>query len=328
MTSNDAFTSSHEHSTSELPPLVVIVGPTASGKTALGVELAERLNGEIISADSVQIYRYFDVGSGKPSSEEKARAPHHLIDVVEPDETMEASLFADLARQKIDEVRARGRVPLVCGGTFLWVRALLYGLADAPPGNAEIRARHAERAEKEGRAALHAELAIVDPESAARLHPQDLIRVSRALEVFELSGRKLSDIQAEHGFRSSRYRAILLGRDSERSEYDARVARRVRGMLDAGFVEEVQALVARGFGASRAMGSVGYKQVKDALDAERAGDTEALLDEIVRVTRIFARRQRTWLREENVDWLDDARWDDRAALRAFVDGVRARLDAS
>jgi tRNA dimethylallyltransferase len=288
----------------EGPPLLVVVGPTASGKTALAVRLAEERGGEIVNADSVQVYRRFDIGAGKPSAEERARAVHHLLDVLEPDAPIDAAGWAELAVRAIDDIRARGREPIVCGGTFLWVRALLFGLAGAPPADPAIRARHRARAESEGRPALHAELAGVDPESATRLAPNDLVRVSRALEVHELTGVPLSRWQADHGFRSPRYTARLIGVRREREELDRRIEARVRAMLAAGLIDEVRTLTAAGYGATRAMGAVGYKQVSLALASGAPIDTDALALSIVRATRVFARRQRTWLRDEPVEWLE------------------------
>ena len=286
--------------------LWVVVGPTASGKTELAVRLAEAEGGEIVSADSVQVYRHFDVGTGKPSAAELARAPHHLVDVVEPSEQMDAARWVTLADAAIAEVRARGLTPIVCGGTFLWVRALLFGLAEAPAGDPELREHHRAWAEREGRGALHAALARVDPASAARLNPNDLVRVSRALEVHEQSGVTLSEWQARHAFRTVRYAARLVGIRHEPTALDARIRARVECMLAAGFVEEVRSLTARGYRDARAMGSVGYKQVLDALEQGDPIDEPALADGITRATRIFARRQRTWLRDQPVQWLDPA----------------------
>ena len=287
------------HGASEPPPLVVIVGPTASGKTELAVRWAEAHNGEIVSADSVQVYRHFDIGTGKPSADEREQVAHHLLDVAEPLENWDAARWADEATRAIDAIASRGRVPIVCGGTFLWVRALIYGLAEAPRGDEELRARHRAFVEAEGRAALHARLAQVDPPSAARLAPNDFVRVSRALEVFELSGTPLSQLQAAHGFRAPRMEARLVGVQRERSEQDELIARRVHAMLEAGWVEEVGQLMARGLGEARAMQSVGYRQIFEALSAGAAPDEAA----IVRATRVFARRQRTWLRDQPVEWL-------------------------
>lgn len=283
--------------------LLCIVGPTASGKSSLALRLAQDLGGEILSADSMQIYRGFDIGTGKPTLAEQQLVPHHFVDVADPLEAWDAALWAEQAAQRIAEVRGRGRLPIVCGGTFLWVRALVYGLADAPRGDEALRARHRELAETEGRAALHARLARVDPLSAARLAPNDFVRVSRALEVFELTGKAMSQVQAEHGFREQRFATRLVGVMREREEHDALIAKRVRGMLAEGLVSEVQGLVERGFGEARVMQSVGYRQTFEALAAGTAANEAALLDAIVRATRVFARRQRTWLRAQPVEWL-------------------------
>jgi tRNA dimethylallyltransferase len=286
------------------PPLLVVVGPTATGKTELAVELSERHGGEIVSADSVQIYREFVVGTGKPSAEERARVAHHLIDVVDPLEPVDAARFAELAERAIEDIRARGKRPIVCGGTFLWVRAHVYGLAPAPPADPAVRARHRALVEAEGRPALHAALAAVDAVAATRLAPNDFVRVSRALEVFELTGAPLTSFHEQHGFRTPRYQARLLGVKRAPAELDERIARRVRGMLAAGWVDEVRSLLAAGYGSARAMGSVGYKQIHEALRAETSLDDDILYDPIRRATRVFARRQRTWLRDENVEWLE------------------------
>jgi tRNA dimethylallyltransferase len=201
----------------------------------------------------------------------------------------------------VADIQARGKVPIVCGGTYLWVRALLHGLAPAPPADAEVRARHAALAEAEGRAALHARLAAVDPESAAELSPNDFVRVSRALEIWETSGKTRTAWFAEHGFREARYRARLIGVTRSREEIDARIAGRTARWLAEGWVDEVRGLLGRGFGGSRAMGSVGYRQVKEHLEGSLpAAELEAA---IVRATRVFVRRQRTWLRDEPVTWV-------------------------
>jgi tRNA dimethylallyltransferase len=282
--------------------LIAIVGPTASGKTALATALAAELKGEVISADSVQIYREFDVGSGKPTSEELARAPHHFVGTVEPHEPMDAATWAELASARIGELRARGRTPIVCGGTFLWVKALLFGLAPAPGADPEVRERHRRIAADEGRAGLHQRLSAVDAESAARLHPNDVVRTSRALEVYELSGRPMSEWQRAHAFARVRHPARLLALSIDTATLTARIRARCAAWLAQGWIEEVEGLLARGHADARAMGSVGYAEVHAMLRGELP--REELEETIVRATRVFARRQRTWLNHANVAWLN------------------------
>lgn len=282
-------------------PLLFVVGTTASGKTELGIRLAEALGGEVISADSVQVYRYFDIGSAKPNPSELGRARHHLIDIAEPDDPIEASRFAELAWQTIDAVRNRGVIPIIVGGTFLWIRTLIFGLAEAPKGDQELRRQHQAWAEKQGRAALHRRLVEVDPELAQRLHPNDLVRVSRALEVFELSGQRLSDLQKQHGLQTPKCRPLLLSVKWEEAEYERRLALRVMKMLETGLTDEVSSLLERGYGTTRAMAAVGYKETRAAL-LQGPIDREKLGQEIIRSTRVFARRQRTWIRDEAITW--------------------------
>jgi tRNA dimethylallyltransferase len=281
--------------------LLCIVGPTASGKSDLAIAIAERIGGVIVSADSVQVYRGFDIGSGKPSAEEVARAPHRLVSTHDPLSPLDAASWAKLAEDEIARIRADGRIPIVCGGTFFWVRALVLGLVPAPAADETIRARHRAIALAEGRPALHALLAQVDPESAARLHPNDVVRVSRALEVHELSGRRMSEWQADHGFRSQRHDARMVALRHEPTALTTRITERVRRMLAAGWLAEVSALVEAGYDEARAMRSVGYAEVRAHLrgDLPEAG----LEDTIVRATRIFARRQRTWLNHTAIEWL-------------------------
>jgi tRNA dimethylallyltransferase len=281
--------------------LLAIVGPTASGKTALAVALADRLGGEIVSADSVQIYRAFDAGSGKPTAQELSRAPHHLVSAIDPLDPIDAAAWAQLASRRIAEIRARGRVPILCGGTFLWIKALRFGLAAAPSASQEIRDRHRGIAEREGRAALHQRLRAADGESAARLHPNDFVRVSRALEVYELSGKALSAWQHEHAFARVEHSAHLVAIAHDPAALTERIRVRVAAWLAHGWIEEVEALLARGYGKARAMGSVGYAQVAAMLEGGLA--REELADAIVRATRVFARRQRTWLKQADVRWL-------------------------
>jgi len=281
--------------------LVAIVGPTASGKTELAIALADRLDGEIVSADSVQIYRGFDLGSGKPTTEESARTRHHLVSAIDPLEPFDAARYAEAAGAAMRDISARGKRPIVAGGTFLWVKAILFGLAEAPPADGAIRARHRDEALREGRAALHTKLIGADPVLAARLHPNDIVRVSRGLEVYELTGRPLSAWQGEHGFRDARHRAQLLAIRQEPAALTARIESRVEGWIAAGWIEEVRALLDRGYGGARAMGAVGYREVAAHLTG--AIPREELAPIVVRATRVFARRQRTWLNHSPVRWL-------------------------
>jgi tRNA dimethylallyltransferase len=249
----------------------------------------------------VQIYRGFDIGSGKPTQEELARAPHHLVGALEPLDPIDAARFAQMARAAIEGIRGRGKRVVIAGGTFLWTKAALFGLAEAPAASSEIRARHRAVATTRGRAALHEELARVDAETAARLHPNDVVRVSRALEVFEMTGTSIAAWQRAHAFREPRYDARLVAIRRGADELGARIDRRARAMLDAGFIDEVRRLLAQGYGEARAMGSVGYREVRAFLAGELP--EAELAPRIVRSTRIFARRQRTWLNHEPVTWL-------------------------
>lgn len=286
--------------TIERDELLVIVGETASGKTSLAIELARKYDGEIVGADSVQVYRGFDIGSGKPTPEELAGVRHHLLDVAEPDEDFDAARFVELADAAIADIRSRGRLPIVCGGTYLWVRALLFGLASAPRAPKELRAALQEEAARVGSPALHARLALIDPASAARLHPNDAVRIIRALEVHASTGRPLSELQSEHGFRTVRHRARQVAIKHPREIIEARIERRVDEMLARGWVEEVRGLLAKGYGNTRPMAAVGYAEVKRHL--EGATDVE-LRTAIYRATKTFARRQRTWLAKAAVEWI-------------------------
>jgi tRNA dimethylallyltransferase len=291
------------HAIDEAPAdsLIAVVGPTASGKTELSVALAELLNGEVVSADSVQIYSRFDIGSGKPTAEQRTRVRHHLVGAVEPFEPLDAGRYVELADRAVNEIASRGKRAIVCGGTFLWVRALLFGLAHAPPADPAIRESHKEQAAREGHLALHSRLREIDPELAARLHPNDVVRVSRGLEVHELTGRPLSSWQGEHGFRATRRPVITFAIERSPQALTERIERRVQLWLSAGWIEEVRALIAEGYGQARAMGSVGYRQVAEHVDKRL--DRGELSRAIVRATRVFARRQRTWLNHGDVVWL-------------------------
>ena len=281
--------------------LIVVTGPTASGKSDLALAAAEALGAEIVGADSVQIVRHFDLGSGKPTPAECARVPHHLIDAVDPHDDIDASRFAAMAREAIADIERRGRRAIVTGGTYLWIRALVFGLVEAPPADEEVRREHRAFAEREGRPALHARLRAVDPASADRLHPNDVVRVSRALEVFETSGLRMSELQAAHGFRDAARDTRMFALQHSPEALTARIEARTRAWLAGGFVAEVEDLLARGYEGTRAMGSVGYREVAMHLRGELpASELEGA---IVRATRLYARRQRTFLKQAPITWL-------------------------
>jgi tRNA dimethylallyltransferase len=278
---------------------LAVLGPTASGKSALALELARRLGGpaaaEIICCDSQQVYVGLDVGTAKPTPEERREIPHHLLDVVRPDEPFHAARWAALARAALADVSARGRVPIVVGGTGLYYRALTAGFFEAPPPDPAIRARHRAEAEALGVEALHARLAGVDAEAAAAVGPRDLVRISRALEVWEQTGAPISALRrAAAGTADVAPRALVL--DPPLPELRRRIEARAREMFDAGFIEEVRALRAAGHGQARALQALGYPQVGALLDGACTRD-EALAATIA-ATVAYARRQRTWFRKE------------------------------
>jgi tRNA dimethylallyltransferase len=284
-----------------VPQLLVIAGPTASGKSALALSLAQRLAGEILNADSQQVYRGLDVGTAKPTSAERALVPHHLLDLVDPGEDMDAARWAALADAAAAEVSARGRLPVVVGGTGLYLRALLHGVVTAPGRDPALRARLQAEAAQRGKAALHARLATVDPAAAARIGENDLVRVVRALEI-AAGGRTASELRAAHGFAEDRHRALLLALDPPRPELHARIDARVRAMFEGGLLDEARDLRAR-FGTSLpARLPIGYA------DAVAVVEGALPLEEAVRRVQVahrrYARRQVVWLRRERgVTWL-------------------------
>jgi tRNA dimethylallyltransferase len=283
---------------SERPPVVVVGGPTAAGKTRVAIELALRFGGEIVNADSVQVYRHLDVGTAKPTPAERARAPHHLLDVVAPDVPYNAGRYLHDARAAARRVHARGRLVILAGGTGLYVRACLEGLVPGAAPDAELRARlEAEdaAARRSGEPArLHERLAELDSEAAARIHPSDTRRVIRALELCALGG-PASAARRRHGFADRPYRVLHLALDPGREELDRRIDARCARMLDAGLLREVRELRAMGYGPElRPLQSIGYRHLHAVVDGL---DTLAnALEAMRRDTRRFARRQRTWWR--------------------------------
>jgi tRNA dimethylallyltransferase len=287
-------------------PTVLLMGPTASGKTGLAEALAARLPVEIVSVDSAQVYRGMDVGTAKPSAETRARIPHHLIDVLDPAEAYSAARFRDDALRLVADIRARGRLPLLVGGTMLYFRALQSGLSDLPSADPELRARLAAEARAHGRPALHARLARLDPDSAARLHPNDGQRIQRALELVELGGAPVGRLQAAPAPGGLAGPVVKLAvNPPERALLHERIAARFRLMMAQGFLDEVRRLRERGdlHADLPSMRAVGYRQLWTHLDG--TWDLATAVERGIAATRQLAKRQLTWLRAEpGLAWLD------------------------
>lgn len=310
------------------PRAIALMGPTASGKSAYALELAERLSGEIVSVDSALVYRGLDIGAAKPSREEQLRVPHHLMDVREPWQPYSAAEFATDARVAIEGIVARGRMPILAGGTGLYFRALIEGLSDMPEADDATRARISDEAQLRGWAAMHADLAAVDPEAAARIHATDAQRIQRALEVHRLSGRSITSWQREaRGERLPLKVLRLVLSPPDRAVLHERIERRFDAMLAAGFLDEVRALRALPELQAHpcpldlpAIRAVGYRQAwayLDMHDLDGDCDTATFRDRAVAATRQLAKRQFTWLRGE----LDARRFDPVTQRTSLDDAV-------
>ncbi len=288
-------------------PLLAIVGPTATGKTEVGILVAEVLNGEIVSADSMQCYRGLDIGTAKPTAEQQARVPHHLIDIVDPDTPFSVAEYQERARAAIEDIHQRGRLPVLVGGSGLYVRAAIdgLGLPMAPP-DPELRQRLTEEAREHGPAVLHARLGAVDPEAAARIHINDEKRIIRALEVFELTGLPISRLQELDRQQQARYNTRQFGLTLPREEMYRRIEARVEEMIRSGLVEEVKSLLDRGYDERLVpMKGLGYAQIIPVVRGKRSRDEAVKL--LKRDTRRFAKRQLTWFRADSrIEWINVA----------------------
>ncbi len=290
----------NRHESPARQKIIVLQGPTGVGKTAVALKLAQALQAEIINADSQQFFRHMDIGTSKPTLQEQAEVPHHLFSIVDPDEEFNAARFMHEARRCIADIAGRGRVPLVVGGTGLYVRALTCGLSAAPPADDGLR----RELRSLGKEELRRRLEQVDPEAAGRISPNDLVRMVRALEVYELTGETISQLNSRHGFQDAPFDSLKLCLNRSRPELYRRIDRRAEAMLEAGLVREVQDLHAAGYGPGlRPLGSIGYRQIGLYLQgrlslAEAAGQMQ-------QETRRFAKRQLTWLRRDS-----DAVWFD------------------
>lgn len=302
------------------PPVVVVTGPTASGKSALALELARRFDGEIVNADSMQVYRFMDIGTAKPSLAERQQVPHHLFDVVRPDEPYSAGRYAQDARAAAAAIHARGRLVVLVGGTGLYIRAFLDGLietGETRPGlRARLEAEH-ERAVAEGdRTRLHRRLSTLDADAADEIHPHDVRRTIRALEILEQSGKTATRMREAHGFRDRPFRVLHLDIDPGRERLQARIDARAEAMIAAGLLREVRDLRERGYGPElKPMQAIGYRHIQPVVDGS---DTLVnAVEAMKRDTRQFARRQRTWIRA--VEGIHSYDPDDRDAIFSHVE---------
>jgi tRNA dimethylallyltransferase len=286
----------------EKQPLLVICGPTASGKTHWALELAQSCPLEIVSADSRQIYRRMDIGTAKATAAEQARVHHHLIDQIDPDEEFSVAEFVVRAQAVIKQIQQRGKLACVVGGSGLYVKALTGGLATLPGADDALR-RELHQQERQERGSLHRQLERVDPVAAQRIHPHNLVRIVRALEVYRLSGRPLSQQQAEHRFGNSPYRVIQLAPEWQRADLYQRIDERACAMIKAGLIEEVEGLLRDYPPDLKAFQTLGYQQVLRYLQDDC--DRERMLTEIQVATRRYAKRQLTWFRrEKEIIWVD------------------------
>jgi tRNA dimethylallyltransferase len=293
------------------PLLVVVVGPTASGKTAISIVLAERFNGEIVNCDSVAMYRKFDIGTAKPTASERARAPHHLLDYVAPASHITAGEYARHARQVLEEIRARRHLPIVVGGTGLYLRALLDGFFPGPQRSEELRERLRERAASLGSNYLHRILRRLDSAAAGKIHANDTPKLVRAIEVCLTSRQKMTDLWQQYGRNPLRgFRILRLGLDPDRQALYERINGRAQQMFELGLVKETQRLLEQYGGTASPLSSLGYKQAVQFLQGELT--REQALQSAQQAHRNYAKRQMTWFRREpEVHWLrgfgDDAR---------------------
>jgi tRNA dimethylallyltransferase len=300
-------------------PLVIINSPTATGKTQLAVNLALETGGEIISADSLQVYRYLDIGTAKPAIEERKGIKHHLIDVVNPDEEFNAAVFAETARHIISELAGKGTPVFVVGGTGLYIRALLKGIIDTPDVDENIRNHYRRLRDTHGKKYLYALLLERDAAAAAQINPNDSVRVIRALEVLEQTGESITVKQKKHSFSDSPFRTYKIGIRVERKELKPRIELRADKMIAAGLLDEVKSVLAMGYGEDlKSFQSLGYKQMIGFL--RNKYDWQSCIDLIKRDTWQYARRQMTWFAaDKEINWFGD---DSLDKIRQNVDNFR------
>jgi len=297
------------------PRLIVIAGPTGVGKTGIALQLAAVFGGEIISADAMQVYRLMDIGTAKPNMHQRSLVRHHLLDVVAPDEPFNAALFVQWAQPVIEDLHRRQKPIFVVGGTGLYIKALLGGLLAGPEADPGLRKTYREELSQYGRAYLYEKLKNRDEQSARRIHPNDTVRIIRALEVIEISGQSIVEQQKRHGFREKRYDCLKIGLKMARKGLFDRIDGRTDHMMTEGLVEEVRSLLAMGYNESlKSMQSLGYKQIARHLNG--VYDLPAAIQRIKRDTRHYAKRQMTWFGSDpEMTWFDP---DDRVGIGGIV----------
>ena len=302
-------------------PLICIVGPTAVGKTEIAIQLAQHLDAEIVSLDSRQIYRGMDIGTAKPTPEQQRAVPHHLIDCVDVDQTFSVAEYQRLADTAIAEIRGREKRAMAVGGAGLYFRGIIDGLFDGPGADAEIRAKLQREVDEHGNVALHERLRRCDPETANRVHPNNLVRVIRALEIYELTGKPISALQQQWKMNEPRYPFRAFGLNMPRETLYQRIEERVDRMVEAGLIEEVKGLLDQGCPRNCvAMQSFGYKELIDYLDRNRTLDEAIAL--LKQNTRRFAKRQLTWFRNDpRIEWLDTSQF---SSIDGIVDNLIAK----
>ena len=302
-------------------PLICIVGPTAVGKTEIASQLAQHLDAEIVSLDSRQIYREMDIGTAKPTPDQRQAVPHHLIDCVDVDQPFSVAEYQRLADRAIEEIRGRGKWTMAVGGAGLYFRGLIDGLFDGPGADAEIRAKLQREADEHGNVALHERLRRCDPEAANRVHPNNLVRVIRALEIYELTGKPISAFQAQWKMNEPRYPFRAFGLNMPREVLYRRIEERVDQMVEIGLIEEVKRLLGQGYPRNCvAMQSFGYKELIDYLDGVHTFDEAIAL--LKQNTRRFAKRQLTWFRNDpRIEWLDASQF---SSIDGIVDNLIAK----
>ncbi|MFH2219010.1 MAG: tRNA (adenosine(37)-N6)-dimethylallyltransferase MiaA [Pseudomonadota bacterium] len=299
--------------------VVVICGPTAMGKTTVAINLAGSFNAEIVGADSMQVYRHMDIGTAKPTPDERAAVSHHMIDIIEPDEPLDARQYAEMAREKIASLHARCITPFVVGGTGFYIKALLHGLFEDAPSDPDIRMRLKQEAKDHGSALLHGRLGKCDPGTAERLHPNDTYRIVRALEVYELTGKPISAYHSKHGFSEKPFNVLKIGLCLNRDLIYDRINRRVDSMIAAGFLDEVKGLLDMGFTADlKSMQSIGYRHMVGFINGRFSRDE--MLRTLKRDTRRYAKRQLTWFRADpEIRWSQPDRLEEiRRAVKKFL----------